>query len=325
MKNPCFLIESYHYQLDQFKALIEHTGWDYYFLYNTHDYERKNKGIYDKDLNPVDIDAILENEGEKYSAYIQSGSAINHPDINLSKICEKKRPINFSHSILGMTVDHSAGVSVTKNRFGLYPDSWLNIPRISEKVEKYPNNCYKIETHPIMTQVLEKPMVEQEKNTLGIILSVQTGYAKLIPAIKDIASQFDKVYIKPHPLKANCARSFKSIPNVECVPPDGSKYNFTDRCEFIVAGSSSLFVEATLRSKLFNLNQGFYCFDDPVGASPTKYRILEEIPGTVSIENFDKNQKPITDVYDNFLKHKTNQDILEHLETQIVKVINEKL
>lgn len=321
---PMILLENTHYQYEHLKDFIELTGWDYYFLYNTLDYDRKAKWVYDKDLNKVSVDEL---KAHSYSAVIKNGSSLHNKENDPTEATTTLKAISFSHSILGMTVDHSAGIPSTQKRVGLYPKCWENIPELAKKLKKYGKNARPMRRHPIIRQVVESPRVDVEPNTLGLVLGCEAKYKDVIAIVNNMPCTFDKIYVKVHPLKSDRSKTLsdgiKGSP-VVMLDKHSWKYDFTDRCEYMICGSTSMYAEAMLRSRGFKRDQGIYVYDDHVGASMTKYNIADWIPNAVHVKDFELGYKPTNDLYDDMiLDLESKSGILAEMQEAIEEVITE--
>ncbi len=328
MKKPVFLVESVHYQYEIYKPLIDHMGADVLCLYSGDTNTRAMNGVFDLEGNKIDLEA---NKG-KYSMAIQTGANRHNKDFHIRQITDSDKLISMPHAIIGMTVDLTAGIPSFNYKEGIYLDVWKNNPEILERIEKYPTNTA-CDTHVTMVKVFEPPTKRVEPNTLGVILSNDSRLKQIVDLLEKTFEEknlfFNSIYIKPHPFRtATKARNFtrleKFCDKLELIHARSDKYEFTDRCQYIVSGSSSMYVEANLRSTLYNPHQSVYVYDNAIGAGhgDDKANIID-FPGVTNISDFDKSKVVEWHLYDDLLKINTKEGILNKVEETINKIIKE--
>lgn len=274
---PCWILENPFYQYQNFKDIIEYSGFDFYCFYKGNKINKKDKNFYDLNgnkVNPADLK-------DKYSVIIKTGSGVLPTEVDVLQISKSRKIIQTSHSIIGLTVDCVAGIplgSYSKLR-GIFPEVWLNVSTIKERYDKLQakgksDAAYKIKTHPFMVKVLEPIKSEIEKDSLGILTSncshIGNYVQKLLNGLKirnKNGIKYNNVYIKRHPLStSNDLTIFEPLKeyvnNVVYFDKDADKNEFFDKCQTIIAGMSSTFAESNLRNNYYNRNQKIYGLDE---------------------------------------------------------------
>jgi len=335
---PVWYLESRHYQYDMFKPIIDASGWDVYFMYKNDivDTIKSIKGpkkgklqsVWDLDGNEVHTKEI----GIKYSVAIHDGQDQMSKFNSIQNMCKYKNMIKMPHSLNGMGQDLVTGVQRNKN-IGFYLDVWRNIKQMNDYIIKYPHNIPTL-THPTMIDVFKKPNVEMEYDTLGIITTSKSSQTDFINQLTKVFTEkdikFKTIFIKGHPIigkymKVNKWKKLSKFGEVVLLPADSWKYDFTDRCQYLVSGSSSMFIEIALRSNIHNKEQSVYTFDSFLNAKHDgigKVNQSDIFPDIVNIKDFDKSKKISFHLYDDLLTINKTEDIIKYYLNLIKKTID---
>jgi len=274
MEQPLWLVENPQYQYKNFKDFIEYTKWDVLSLHPSNSHKAKDKNLYTLSGDLVDIDKIKE----KYSVIIKTGSNKLPFDIDLLSVTKYRKAIQIPHSIIGMIVDAYAGIPLSNQKvlYGLFPKAWHNVSFTENRYQKLKtknklDNIKETQTHPYLAKVFEPLKNEVEKNTVGLLLSYNGGVGKFCKlaeqGLKIRDSKLDVLYIKRHPMTdSNAGAVFEPLKKytkkIVFVEADADKNEFYDRCETIVTGMSSTYVESLLRSKFYKTKQKFYAVNE---------------------------------------------------------------
>jgi len=338
-KKPVWLLESNGYQYENFKKIIEYSGWDVFTFYKINKIDQKNRSFFDMDKNEIDPETLKD----KYSVIIKTGSGRLPRHIDILQIAETRKIIQIPHSIIGFTVDIFAAMPATnfKTLYGLYPEVWMNISSVQERYQSLvdkgkTSNVFPSKTHPYMAKVLEPLHSDIEKGSLGILMSNAGGpgpFVKLMVEGLKKRPKYKKIYVKRHPLSETMSTSiFKPLleycDELEVIKSSSDKNKFFDRCETLCIGMSSTFVESNLRCTHYNRPQFIYGVNENNRNGRTDFRFSEQ-----GLEFNDwsetKDYKPwsqyndllsITDenaIYDEYIN--SLQNIIETINTSLIE------
>ncbi len=332
--NPVWLLESPSYQYENFKNIIDYTGYDVFCLYPGNICTRKTKGLFDLSGNPVDPKLLTD----KYSVILKTGSNLLPKQIDVLSIAKTRKMIQMAHSILGVAIDVVAAIPLTNHKtlYGLYPEVWMNISCANARYNKLvtknkADHVLSTKTHPYMTKVLEPLHSDIEDGTLGLLLSNSGGVGsfakKVATGLKNGNKHYKKILVKRHPLiSSTSGQSFRVLEEycdeIEFIDSSSDKNKFFDRCSVIVTGMSSTFVEATLRNKHYNRSQKIYGINESTRFGMTDYPF--DGTGIIFSDWTKQDDYKACEQYDDLLKitseKEINKSYLESINEMILKI-----
>lgn len=260
-----FCVQYYPYQYNQFKLLINQLNCDIYYKSNLDRGGADNrvlprKLVYDLDHNEYDLEDIAKKE---YDYLIYTGPYKDYIQL-LAKATKYKFSIYLSHSLVGTQYDISISMPYGDRTIGVMPRSWMNFDSFEhiKYLCRMKNRSWKFvesKSNPIVAETLSyNPNIKPEPNVLGIIFGEKSPFETSKVAILDNYKRLgiEKVKIKFHPLtEKKDMELFKDHSLFEILDISTPKYDFTDSCEFLVGGASSLLIESIIRNKYFGHNQ----------------------------------------------------------------------
>lgn len=291
INRPLMVVQFFPYQYNQFKALADAIGADVVYKTTEQEFEAGARwnGVYRTIDGKFVSTEELQARGYTYVVYT------SRPYAGLSKLAQwtkKKVGYCIPHSLIGTRYDVSLGLADFNDLIGMLPEGWIGTDACSEEMDtRRPSKYIVTKSNPLVAQVIERaPRVKVEPDTLAVILGCLSAFRSYYPIVKALQEWYEKTHfrtlavkVKFHPLtKMDDVRMFTEDPTFEILPTQMDKYDFTDSCEYIIGGASSLMTEAWLRGKHFGTHQKFTQFPDRRG---TGFRVatsnLERVEFTI--------------------------------------------
>lgn len=310
MGKALFVCQYAPYQYEQFKLLIDQLDVDVYYKSNLQTAGRTlpKEVIYDLDGNPYTLDDI---EKKGYDYLIYTGNAKNYIE-HLAKRTKFHYTVYLSHSLMGTQYDVSISMPYYERSIGIMPSLWTKFDSFEhvKYLWKLRNRSWKfieVQSNPIVAQVLSTaPKVEMDKNSMGIILGEKNPFETSRDLVLNTKERLGlgSLYIKFHPLTDKKDRDFFTPNNFTVLDTHSPKYDFTDRCEFLVGGASSLLIEACMRNAYFQLGQKY-----------AKFAIKRGVDIDLDkIDKFNPQTSPDLTTYDSLIMS-PEEIIKEHIAT----------
>lgn len=264
-----FIIQYYPYQYNQFKLLIDKLNCDVLYKVDTRNLNITGKDSSHTELYSLDhkVVPISELKSKGYDYLIYTGPCKQHMVRLAEEVTKYGWTIYLAHSLMGTIYDCQMATPWTKKSIGVLPFLWEDFDSYNHTLEllnKDKCGCRYVRSlsNPIVAEALSSsPSVTPEKDTLGVILGELSPFEQAVKVIKDNYRRLGikKIKIKFHPLTNEYNKSFfynSGLP-IEYLPIDTNKYEFTDSCEYLLGGASSLLLESIMRAKYFHTNQKF--------------------------------------------------------------------
>lgn len=255
-----FVIQFYPYQYYQFKYLIDYLKADVFY---TTPQDKSARGLFDINGNKVDV--------EYFSNY--DAAVFNHPYKKyFTKIrmqTKSKKSCQITHSLLGTFYDIKCAACFNDPFIGsIMPRDYLKVGswrRYHEKFSGYFPEMTFVDSNPICCRFKDLDITPVKKGSLGIILGEFSPVDSILldAAFLDTYYDFSEIHMRTHPLKSTVVAEklmIKSDINGKRIILDESRdYNSPDKFisnkEYLIGGSSSLMIEASLISRIQNKDQ----------------------------------------------------------------------
>lgn len=296
------IVQYYPYQyFDQFKPFIEKLGldWDYRYDIRISTSVPRNSFAFTKNGKVIQVPFSNEKFFEDYDYIIYTGQASSAIE-TLASYTRRKRVYYIPHSLVGTNYDVKIALSKSPYAIGLIPECWSHFESYRHIVDKFTKdngaspNIRLTKTHPILLKVYEDYPRQSLSNSIGAIFGHINPFESYKKDLDEFSSihHIENINVRMHML-SDCHYNeyFSDSRYTRSDPFSESKYDFTDKCKYLVGAPSSLLIEAFLRNKKWNRGQEIYKFPDQRGLiSPFK-----------SITGNDKSATYDETVYDDFV------------------------
>lgn len=271
---PLLIVQFFPYQYHQFKHLADAINAD--VVYKTTEKEFESGVRFAGQYRTLSGEVVSSEElmARNYDYVVYTSRAY----LGMSKIAAqtvKKVGFCIPHSLIGTRYDSSLGLGDFEHLVGIMPMSWIGTKACTEEMEtRRPSDYIISKSNPLVAQAIDRePRVKVEGDTLGVILGCLSAFKSYYPIVKGVQDWYEKTHnrslgvkVKFHPLTdMEDVKMFTEDPTFEILDTQMDKYDFTDSCEYLIGGASSLMTEAWLRGKHFKTGQKFTQFPDRRG------------------------------------------------------------